>query len=153
MKINRNGKAAIFTCNDFLKLLKNYAIPSHKLLLQIAFYTGERWGAIVQLRVEDVYSDVVKRIPRKAITFRKSTRKGQVTRTIEVASELSSVLKGYQPPSHGWLFPSPYKDFEHLTYRAAAAYFTKCLYDAGLHRCGCFKWTEKLFTDNWHHRL
>ncbi len=65
MKIDRNGKAAIFTIEDFVKLLSVYNSSMHELILRIAFYTGERWGAILQLRVEDVYRDAANRFPIK----------------------------------------------------------------------------------------
>ncbi len=135
MKIDRNGKAAIFPIEDFVKLLSVYNSPMHELILRIAFYTGERWGAILQLRVEDVYRDAASSIPHKSVTYRKRTRKGQVTRSIEIAKDLEIALKAYTPPIAGYLFPSPYKD-THITYRGAAHHFAKCLKAAGLHRCG-----------------
>lgn len=137
MKIDRNGKAAIFSLTDFVKLLDAYDSPMHELILKIAFYTGERWGAILQLRVDDVYRDAANRIPHKTITYRKATRKGKTnTRSLEIAFDLDLALRNYQPPRQGYLFPSPYKNEAHLTYRGAATHLAKCLYLAGLARSG-----------------
>jgi integrase/recombinase XerD len=53
-KNNRSGQASILNETDYQKIRK--AIPTeYRLLFDIARYTGERWGAIVQLRFGDVY--------------------------------------------------------------------------------------------------
>jgi integrase/recombinase XerD len=68
MKNDRCGKAATLTNNDYSKLRRNIKTPKYKLLLDLAWYTGERWGALIQLRVSDVYNSDGS--PRDVITFR-----------------------------------------------------------------------------------
>ncbi|MEH2030255.1 MAG: site-specific integrase [Nostoc sp.] len=114
MKNNRNGQAATLTDADYSKIRKQIKSRKYKLLLDIAWHTGERWGAIVQLRIEDAYySDGT---PREYITFRARTRKASPdgkrrTRQIPVHPVLSESLKSYTPESQsGWLFPCREED-------------------------------------------
>ena len=73
MKNNRSGKANIWTPHVINLMRKKLNSPAQKLIFEISLYTGERMGAIVQLKVGDVYqSDGT---PQKFITFRSSTRK------------------------------------------------------------------------------
>jgi integrase/recombinase XerD len=114
MKNNRNGQAAILSELDYSKIRKQIRSRKYKLLLDIAWHTGERWGAIVQLRIEDVYySDGT---PRKYITFRARTRKAgpngqRKTRQVPVHPVLCESLKSYSPESDSdWLFPCREED-------------------------------------------
>ncbi|BAZ70562.1 hypothetical protein NIES4106_53570 [Fischerella sp. NIES-4106] len=56
MKNNRNGQAAILSEGDYSKIRKQIKSQKYKLLLDLAWYTGERWGALVQLRIDDCYN-------------------------------------------------------------------------------------------------
>ncbi|MEH2029532.1 MAG: site-specific integrase [Nostoc sp.] len=109
MKNNRNGEAAILTQTDYSKIRKQIRSRKYKLLLDIAWYTGERWGAIVQLQIEDVYNS--NGTPRSYITYRAVTRKAtpdgkRKTRQVAVHPVLSEALRLYTPESDsGWLFP------------------------------------------------
>nr|MCC5640549.1 site-specific integrase [Nostoc sp. CHAB 5844] len=73
MKNNRNGQAAILTETDYSKIRRHIKSQKYKLLFDLAWYTGERWGALVQLSVEDVYNS--DGTPREYINFRARTRK------------------------------------------------------------------------------
>lgn len=136
MKSNRYGKASIFSVKHYLKLLSVYANKKHKLALQIAFYTGERWGAIRQLKVEDVYKNGA---TTGFITFRKNTRKScggiQTTRQMQSSIELLKILREYEPDGE-WLFPSARSPNQPITFRCLDLYFRKMLGRAGLEHCG-----------------
>jgi len=110
VKNNRNGQASILNDSDYSKLRKQIKSRKYKLLLDLAWYTGERWGALVQLRIEDLYNP--DNTPREQITFRASTRKAspdgkRQTRQIPVHEILAEALRGYKPESNSpWLFPN-----------------------------------------------
>ena len=110
MKNNRNGQSGLLSDNDYSKLRKQIKSRKYKLLLDLAWYTGERWGALVQLRIEDVYNPDGS--PREYITFRASTRKAspdgkRQTRQIPVHEILAEALRGYKPEENSpWLFPN-----------------------------------------------
>lgn len=109
MKNNRNGQSAVITDTDYSKIRKQIKSRKYKLLLDLAWYTGERWGALVQLRVEDVFDD--RGSPREFINFRASTRKAtpdgkRKTRQVPIHLTLKEALTGYKPESNSiWLFP------------------------------------------------
>lgn len=109
MKNNRCGQASILTDAEYSKLRRQLKTQKYKLLLDLAWYTGERWGAIVQLRVSDVYN--ADGSPRETITFRSSTRKrrpdgSRETRQVPVHPVLAESLASYKPGDSVWLFPS-----------------------------------------------
>ena len=110
MKNNRNGQASILNDSDYSKLRKQIRSRKYKLLLDLAWYTGERWGALVQLKTEDVYNPDGS--AREYITFRASTRKAspdgkRQTRQIPVHEILAEALRGYKPEENSpWLFPN-----------------------------------------------
>ncbi|WGV24775.1 tyrosine-type recombinase/integrase [Halotia branconii] len=109
MKNNRNGQAAILTEADYAKIRKHIRSRKYRLLLDLAWYTGERWGALVQLQVNDVYND--DHTPREYINFRARTRKAspdgkRKTRQVPVHPVLYESLAAYQPEKNScWLFP------------------------------------------------
>ncbi|MDJ0737669.1 MAG: hypothetical protein QNJ47_27040 [Nostocaceae cyanobacterium] len=73
MKVNRNGQTAILTDADYAKIRRQFRSDKYRLLFDLAWYTGERWGALIQLEVEDVYQSNGE--PREEITFKARTRK------------------------------------------------------------------------------
>jgi integrase/recombinase XerD len=109
------------------------------LIWDIAKFTGERWGAILKLRVCDVYDD--KGHPRDEITFRACTRKRspdgqQKTRQVPLHPQLRDSLDAYKASSKNiWLFPSP-KENTPLTLRAADLALRRALALAGLESKG-----------------
>jgi integrase/recombinase XerD len=134
MKNDRCGKAATLTDNDYSKLRRNIKTPKYKLLLDLAWYTGERWGALVQLRVSDVYNSDGS--PRDVITFRAATRKKRPdgsceTRQVPVHPVLFENLRSYQPGSNPWMFPNR-EGSKNVTWRNVYAIFMKAVENAGL---------------------
>ena len=114
MKNNRNGQASILSNADYSKIRSQIISQKYKLLLDIAWHTGERWGAIVQLGIEDVYYS--SGTPREYITFRARTRKAspdgkRKTRQVPVHPVLRESLQSYKFESDcGWLFPKREED-------------------------------------------
>ncbi|ALF51863.1 integrase [Nostoc piscinale CENA21] len=110
MKNNRNGQSAIMTDSDYSKIRKQILSRKYKLLLDLAWYTGERWGALVQLKIEDCYNS--DGTPREEITFKATTRKAspdgkRETRQVPVHPVLAESLANYKPAAVSlWLFPN-----------------------------------------------
>ncbi len=136
MKLDRHGKATPLKFDSYLRLRDGIREESHKLILDIGYYTGERWGAILRLQVEDIYSDPIAGRIYPDITFRKETRKDNTTRQCPIASSLAVRLQIYQPPTTGYLFPSPYKADNHLSDRAADAAFRRAIDRVGFDGLG-----------------
>jgi integrase/recombinase XerD len=142
MKSNRHGQAAILSDVDYTKIRRHLKSDTHKLFFDIAKWTGERWGAIAQLQVGDVYSDPVLSLPHEQITFRASTRKAspkgeRSTRQVPVHPQLRDVLMAYNPaiqPS-AYLFPSPLGE-QPITFSAADKWFRAAVAQAGLRHKG-----------------
>jgi integrase/recombinase XerD len=76
-KNNRAGQAAILSDSDFFKIKNALNNNRHKLICDIAWWTGERMGAILQLPVNAVYEPTGK--PLNCITFFARTRKASPT--------------------------------------------------------------------------
>ena len=108
MKIDREGQACVLTNDDYSKIRKQIKSKKYKLLLDLAWYTGERWGALVQLRVEDCYNP--DGTPREYINFRARTRKAspdgqRQTRQVFVHAVLRESLQNYKSDSNSpWMF-------------------------------------------------
>lgn len=136
MKIDRHGQAAIIPDADYTKIRKVLRSKKYKLLLDIARYTGERWGAIVQLGLNDIWDE--KWQVRSHITFRARTRKAnskgvRLTRQVPVHPQLHELLEAYRPmDASGWLFPSRVNLSEHIGLRAADSMFRGAVTQAGL---------------------
>ena len=137
-KKNRCGKAETFT-DDSYKQLKD-CLPSarDRLIVAIAFYTGERLGAILQLETSMVYADVRRAVVLERITFPARARKGKRdTRQTPIHEALKEILQNYQPPIEGkWLFPSPRNAEEPLSFSAFDKMLRKTLQRAGLAEMG-----------------
>lgn len=136
MKNNRHGQAAIISDVEYQKIRKCLKSKKYKLLLDIARFTGERWGAIVQLRVEDIFDSAGN--PLGEITFpagiRKADTKGKkYTRQVPVHPSLHEILSAYRPTtSTGWLFESRIHTDTHITLRAADLLFRGAVEAANL---------------------
>lgn len=108
MKINRQGQACTLSDSDYSKIRKQIKSKKYKLLLDLAWYTGERWGALVQLRVEDCYNP--NGSPRDYINFPARIRKAspdgkRQTRQVFVHTVLRESLSNYKSESSSpWLF-------------------------------------------------
>lgn len=110
MKNSRSGQAATLTDTEYSRLRRNIRTAKYKILLDLAWYTGERWGALVQLQVNDVYN--ADGSPRTIITFRAGTRKKRPdgsadTRQIPTHPNLFEALQSYKfDKTSIWLFPN-----------------------------------------------
>jgi integrase/recombinase XerD len=133
MKVDRHGQSEIIDKGTYSKIRAAFLEESHRLLFDIAYYTGERWGAIVQLQVSDVFDERGK--PRAAIVYRKSTRKDNQTREVPVSDELRRRLVGYSIPAGVWLFPGGIEG-RNITIRAIDEAFRRALDRAGLSGLG-----------------
>ena len=140
MKNNRHGQAAIISEIEYQKIRKSLISKKYKLLLDIARFTGERWGAIVQLRIEDLFDGAGN--PLGEITFpagiRKADTKGKRhTRQVPVHPALHEILAAYRPSnSNGWLFESRICPGTHITLRAADLLFRGAVSESNLSHKG-----------------
>ncbi len=124
-KNNRQGKAKIWDDRAIKKMRQHLPNNWHRLIFEIGLHTGERIGAIVQLKVSDVYDAEGNVL--ETITFAGSTRKASVhgqaaTRQIFIHDELKYYLENYNSPSQGYLFPSG-SESGHITRRAVDKYW------------------------------
>lgn len=109
-KSNRKGKAAVLTDGEYSKIRRQIRTEKYRLLLDLAWFTGERWGALVQLKVSDVYER--NGLPKQDIIFPAIIRKHRPDGTAEtteipVHQILKESLERYQPQTNSeWLFPS-----------------------------------------------
>lgn len=136
-KVNRNGQATPLSKGHYLKLRKSACTSLHQLFLDLAWYTGERPGAILKLRVGDVYKDPFRRLAREQILFRAGNRKDKVARICPVSDDLRSRLKQFSPGLEDeWLFPSPLLLDDHLCLRSIDAAFRRMIGRSGLEGLG-----------------
>lgn len=148
-KNNRHGQGAIISDEDYIKIRRSLPDKKYRLLLDIARFTGERWGALVQLLVEDVFRPDGK--PNTHITFRAATRKAgpdgkRRTRQVPVHPQLLEILEGFVPPKSQWLFESRLCPGQPITLRAADLMFRSALAKARLdHRGYCTHSTRRTF--------
>lgn len=139
-KNNRNGQAAILSDSDYSRIRKHLKNKQHRLIFDIARYTGERWGAILKLQVRDVYDAELK--PREEITFRAATRKAspsgeRKTRQVPLHPQLRDSLEAYKASTESeWLFPSPLNRDAPLTFRAGDSALRRAVALAGLESKG-----------------
>jgi integrase/recombinase XerD len=107
--------------------------PQQRLIFEISLWTGERMGAITQLKVSDCYKNGK---VLESITFASSTRKATkhgvaATRQVAVHPDLKYHLEKYTPPVTGWLFPSRALS-GHITTSAVDKYWRSIFADFGL---------------------
>lgn len=134
MKNQRKGQAAIWDKNVIKKFRSCLKRPTQRLIFEISLFTGERMGAIVQLKVSDVYDAKGKVL--KYITFASNTRKSSkhgiaATRQLAIHPDLALFFRQYTPPPYGgYLFPSN-SSYGHITRRAVDYYWRKHLNELG----------------------
>ena len=149
MKINRHGQGAIITDGDYAKIRKQLSSARYRLLLDIARYTGERWGALLQIQVADVWDSASK--VRSHITFRAAARKAapgglRETRQVPVHPTLKEILTFYPVPNSKFLFKSKTASDQPITLRAADLAFRAAVARAGLqHKGYCTHSTRRTF--------
>lgn len=135
MKTDRHGQACLLSDTDYSKIRKQIKSRKYKLLFDLAWYTGERWGALVQLRVEDCYNPDGS--PRDYINFRARTRKAtpdgkRQTRQVFVHAVLQESLQNYKADSNSpWMFAASTGD-KPITLRWADMILRAAVDKAGL---------------------
>lgn len=107
MKINRSGQATAITEQQFLLIRSCFTNDAHKLLISLAWYTTERWGALLKTRTEALYEGKDRPgNPRAKIVIQASNRKDGVTREVMVSPKLRKALVKYRPKEHGYIVPN-----------------------------------------------
>ncbi|MEH2400516.1 tyrosine-type recombinase/integrase [Nostoc sp.] len=144
MKNDKEGQSAVLTNAECSKIRNQIKSRKYKLLFDLACYTGERWGAIVKLRIADVYSE--DGTPREYINFRARTRKASPNRNpkagnhtpkrknrqVPVHPVLKEILLSYKPESDNtWVFPNRSGD-KPISFRWADAILRTAVEKAGL---------------------
>lgn len=132
MKQDRKGQAAFMTKTERQNIRRGFIKDSHKAFWDIARYTGERWGAIAQLHVDDVYYSAGGSKPLDKIRFRAETRKRSAgkdasARYIEIVEPLKICLQSFTPQRFGFLFPSPSDPTKHISNQAMDKAFRTAL--------------------------
>lgn len=140
MKNNKKGKAKIWSSDAIKKMRRYLKSPAQRLIFEIGLYTGERIGAIVRLKIADVYN--TKGQPLSHITFagntRKSSKHGEAaTRSVLIHPELREALTRYITPVDSiYLFPSSwnkkYQRNNHISCRAVDDYWKNIFAETGL---------------------
>lgn len=145
MKILRSGQAAALTKREFLKVLQSFTNPTHRLIFALCWYTTDRPGAILRLRVEQVYYDPAKREPLPVMVIPAAVRKDRSTREVPIIPALAWELRNYQPPAEGFLFPG--RSGEGLSFGA----YQKALYvkfdELGMKGYSCYSTRRGALTE------
>lgn len=135
-KNNRSGQAKILNDYEVSKIRRHLRRERDKLLFDILHYTGERLGAVIQLRISDCFNH--RGNPLEEITFRAGTRKASPkgvrhTRQVPLHPALLEYMETYElPPINGWLFPSRNDPCKHVTFQAADQILRGAIDRAGL---------------------
>ncbi|MBW4535196.1 MAG: tyrosine-type recombinase/integrase [Pleurocapsa minor HA4230-MV1] len=134
MKNHGKGQAAIWTPQIIRQMRSRFKSPTQRLIFEISLFTGERMGAIVQLKASDVYDKNGQVL--EFITFASSTRKSTkhgaaATRQVAVHPDLKFYLETYTPQGVGYLFKSD-SEIGHISLRAVDKYWRAIFDELGL---------------------
>lgn len=134
MKNHGKGQAAIWTPQIIRQMRSRFKSPTQRLIFEISLFTGERMGAIVQLKASDVYDKSGKVLD--TITFAATTRKATkhglaATRQVAVHPDLKFYLETYTFEGSGYLFPSD-SETGHISLRAVDKYWRAIFNELGL---------------------
>ncbi|GGA53214.1 site-specific integrase [Okeania sp. KiyG1] len=138
MKRSRKGKASIIESWEAQAIYENFTTPANKLIWQICRYTGERIGAVLQLKIENVYFNPARPTPLPEITFPAQSRKKSPdgvasTRQVPIAKPLHIELQKFKPAAQsGWLFPAKTDPSKHLSRQIFDKNFRVAVEKAGL---------------------
>jgi integrase/recombinase XerD len=138
MKVAKVGQSTVLTGKQINLIRESFVDQKYRLIWDIAIYTGERWGAILQLQFYDVY-DVNGEV-RGEITFKKETRKksaGKEAKTRQVPCHplLREALLNFTPSNSKYLFPGRSGD-RPLTFRSADLALREAMEKCGLDNKG-----------------
>ncbi|OUL28284.1 integrase [Nostoc sp. RF31YmG] len=126
MKKDRQGQAALLHDLDYSKIRRQIRSQKYKILLDLARYTGEKWGALIKLKLEDVYE--ADGSPREFLSF--------PDRQVPLHDNIQESLAHYKPSSSVWLFPSRDHPENHITLKFADLLLRQALAKAGLESRG-----------------
>ena len=167
MKNNKSGQAPILSESDYSKIRKQIRSQKYKLLLDLAWYSGERWGALCKLKISDCYEK--DGTVRTHLTFRAATRKAtpdgrRKTRQVPIHPILQERLQFYEPITDSqYLFPNRENnkpitlrwadqvlraavERAGLTARGISTHSTRRTFITKLHRNGCDVYTIQKIT-------
>lgn len=167
MKNNKCGQAPLLSEIEFSKIRKQIRSKKYKLLFDLAWYSGERWGALCKLRIEDCYEKDGS--VRSYLTFRAATRKAapdgkRKTRQVPIHPVLKENLENYKPTTDSqYLFPNREGDKPitlrwadrilraaveraGLSARGISTHSTRRSFITKLHRNGCDVYTIQKIT-------
>jgi len=131
-KNNGTGQSTIISEKDLNKMYTSLVTARDIALFNLLRYTGERGGAIVQLKWDDI------NFSQDWLVYQGDTRKGGKSRALPLHRILKASLKNWKAelaviePLNGYVFPSNKGTKGHLTYD------------------GLYDWCRKLFKK---HRL
>lgn len=100
-----------------------------KAIFATCWYTAERPSAVLQLQVGDVFH---RGKVRAAIVFPKSTRKDRTTREVPVHKNLAAVLRDYDAPLAGCLFPAPKREGCSVGFDTYSKYLARVFHRLGM---------------------
>lgn len=138
MKVNGHGQSTVISIAEKNLIFSHLEIP-YRVICELAWYTSERPGAIIQLKQKEVYvhhNTPYESITYKAITRKQAAGKKAKTRQVMVHPNLKQILQAYPLPQSVWMFPSPTNFLKHITYQALDYQFRKALKKVKLHRKG-----------------
>jgi len=140
-KNNRFGQAEILNDTELDRIFRHLKSREHRLFFAIARYTGERFGAISQLKISDVYDRILN--PLCEITFPANIRKAspdgtRSTRQAIIFDRLQDSLVLHRPKVREsiWLFPSSIKKGMPISWSAADKWLRAAVECAGLSHRG-----------------
>lgn len=136
MKILRIGQATPLCQATYNQISNHLSTQAYKLFLGISWYTGERPDAILKIDVSHIYQNTATRQPRDSVIYPAANRKDKQTRELFIHRDLKLLLRAYQPPQSGFLFPSLYRADKHLSRQAVDKAFRRALKKAGLDHLG-----------------
>lgn len=131
-------KATVIEGTELHRIRDAIKSPHHRLFFDIACYTGQKWGAICQLLVTDVYADPVNSVPNTEIKFKRDSRLAAFggdheKLSVPVHPYLAGLLSSYHPDMVSrYLFPSSANNNHPISFSAAVKAFNATLVRAGL---------------------
>lgn len=137
-KVNREGQAHVLSKYEEMRVMDSLD-PPWSIIFAIGIYTGERWGAIRQLDVKDVYAfpgEPLAQITFRSITRKQSAGKKPNTRQVYVHPTLRAILVGYYPRRDGCLFPGHENPTRPVTPQQCDYHLRQAVKKAGLEHLG-----------------
>lgn len=118
--------------HEFYELREGFRTDSHRLFVDLSWFTLAKPDEILRLRVSDVF-DLGTGLPRPSILYVRCGRlPGRVlTRRVKLGEQVRALAAQYQPVGEGWLIPSPITPDKPLGMRAIAHAFKRAMERSG----------------------